>query len=149
MAPRKKSAKAASAEVFDLSQFREEKRYVWREIEREGGEPLRVKLLRLTLREVEDIPYTTTTAMRDVYKAIAPYVAEWDFTAENLETGEVVPIPPPAEVGGDVFELMENTVGNEIAQWLKLPRFMERDELKKALASSENGEPPPSESDSE
>lgn len=145
MAPRKK--KSEDTPVFDLSQFREQRRYVWREIEREGGEPLRVKLLRLTLREVEDIPYTATTPMRDVYAAIAPFVVEWNFTAENLETGEVVPVPPPAEVGGEVFELMENVVGNEIAQWLKLPRFMERDEQKKALASSENGEPPPSEND--
>lgn len=145
MAPRKK--KVEEAPVFDLTQFREERRYVWREIPREDGEPLRVKVLRLTLREVEDIPYSPTTPMRDVYAAIAPYVVEWNFTAENLTTGEVVPVPPPAEVGGEVFELMENIIGNEIAQWLKLPRFMERDEAKKASASSENGEPPPSEDD--
>ena len=145
MAPRKK--KVEEAPVFDLTQIREERRYVWREIPREDGEPLRVKVLRLTLREVEDIPYSPTTPMRDVYAAIAPYVVEWNFTAENLNTGEVVPVPPPAEVGGEVFELMENIIGNEIAQWLKLPRFMERDEVKKASASSENGEPPPSEDD--
>lgn len=149
MAPRKKTKQAepAQAPVFDLSQYREQRRYVWREIEREDDEPLRVKLLRLTLREVKAIPYSGTTPMSDIYKSIAPYVVDWNFRAENLTTGEVVDVPPPSVVGPEVLELMENVVGNEIAEWLLLPQIKQRSSQKKDSTSSEIGEPPPSDID--
>lgn len=147
MAARGKSPKPteAAAPVFDLSQYREQRRYVWREIEREGDRPLRVKLLRLNLREVQEIPYKPSTPMAEVYQAIAPYVVDWDFQAVNLTTGETVDVPPPSEIGPGVFELMENTIGNEIATWLLLPQIKQTALQKKDSTSSESGEPPPSE----
>lgn len=134
MAPRKK--KSEDTPVFDLSQFREERRYVWREIEREGGEPLRVKLQDLSIRQTNEIPWSLNTPLRDSLQAVAQYVAEWNFTAENLETGEVVPVPPPAEAGWEVFELLPNSASGDIVNWLKIPHYMKAEEAKKSQAAS-------------
>lgn len=131
------------APTFDLAQYRAERRYVWREIEREDDEPLKVKLLRLNIRESDGIPFKADVQMAEIHEAIAPFVVEWNFRAENVETHEVVDVPPPAVVGGEVFQLMENGIGVQIATWLKMPRLMEREGEKKDLTSSESMESPP------
>ncbi len=107
-----------------------------------------MKLLRLTMQEVGELVFGPTTPMKDVHASIAPYVVEWDFKAENLLTGELIDVPPPAEIGGEVFEIMEGPIGTMIVLWLKSPQFMERgDDEKKDSSSSEPTEPPSSESD--
>lgn len=142
MAPRKKATKAAeeSTPVFDISQFREEKRYVWREIDREDGEPLKVKLQDISIRQAVDIPWGMKTPLKETMQVAAQYVAEWSHKAENLETGEVIDVPPPAEAGWEVFELLPNEVASDIVNWLKVPHYMKslkaESEKKSETASS-------------
>lgn len=138
--------KHAAAPVFDIAQYRDTARYyVWREIEREDQEPLRVKLQDLTVRQTNDLAFGTDATMGDIYAAIAPYVVAWNLRAENLETGVVVDVPPPAEIGSDVFELLPNTVTLEIYFWLKTPWLMRSAEKKEPdSTSSEPTEPQPS-----
>lgn len=146
MSTRKKSTKASehtAPEPFDLSQLRAPRRYVWREIEREEDDPIRVKLLRLDMREAESIPYSKETPIKELHAAIAPFVAEWNFTAENQHTGEMIDVPPPAEIGGEVFELLDSSIGVEIATWLKLPNVMAQASEKKASTPSVTTDTPP------
>lgn len=142
----RKPATTAAAPAFDLSLFREAKHYVWREIEREEQEPLRVKLQDLSIRQTNAIPWATGMALRTVFEHIAPYVVAWDFEAVNIETGETVAVPPPAEAGPDVFELLPNTVGTEIVMWLRTPWVMTVN-AKKALKPSTSTTDPPKTSD--
>lgn len=134
----KKKADAPANEPFDITQFQRAKRYVWREIERpdsqenESLKPLRVKLLDLSIGQTNDIPLTMKTALSEVFPIIAPFVAEWDFTAENKQTGEVIPVPPPAEAGPEVFDLLATEEAGSILSWLKFPQQMRSAEEKKA-----------------
>ncbi len=145
MPPRKKADPVAP--VFDLSQFREAPHYVWREIDREDGEPIRVKLLDLSIRQTNAIPWAGSTPMREIFGHIAPYVAEWDFKAENIETGELVDVPPPSVLGGEVFELLPSAAGTAIAMWLKTPWAMRAADTKKASTPSTSTTEPPNTSD--
>lgn len=134
MAPRKK--KVAEQPVFDLSQYREQRRYVWREIEREDGPALRVKLEDLSIRQTNGVPWGMDISLKASMEGVAPYVVEWNLTAENLATGEVVPVPAPAEAGWQVFELISNREAGDIINWLKIPHFMKAEEIKKSQAAS-------------
>ena len=141
-----KKAKS-EAPAFDLSQYREPKHYVEREIEREGQEPLRVTLQDLSIRQTNAIPWSARLPLKDVFEHIAPYVVSWNFEAENIETGELVPVPPPAEVGWEVLEFLPNPVGTSIALWLKTPWAMKAaDEKKASSGSPTTTEPPPEQS---
>lgn len=135
------------AMAFDLSQYREAKHYVWREIDREDQEPLRVKLLDLSIRQTNAIPWAGSMLLREIFDHIAPYVVEWNFQAEDIETGETVDVPPPAVLGGEVFELLPNPVGTAIAMWLKTPWAMKAADAKKASTPSTSTTDPPSETD--
>jgi len=127
--------------------FQEPKHYVWREIEREGQEPLRVKMQDLSIRQTNAIPWGLSVPLRDAFEAVAPYVVEWNFEAVNMDTGELVPVPPPAEVGWEVFELLPNPVAGAIVNWLKIPFYMKTEAEKKSPnESTSTTEPPNSES---
>ena len=146
MAPRKK--KSEDAPVFDLSQYREQRRYVWREIEREDGPPLRVRIEDLSIRQTNDVPWGMDVSLKASMEAVAPYVVEWSLTAENLATGEIVAVPPPcSEAGWRVFELLPNSVAADIINWLKIPHYMKAEEIKKSQAASSSTTEPSSETD--
>lgn len=135
MPPRKKQD---TAPVFDLSMFQEPKVYVWREIEREGQDPLRVKMQDLSIRQTNAIPWGVAVPLRECFEAIAPYVTEWNFEAVNTETGELIPVPPPSQVGWEVFEMLPNSVGSDIINWLKVPHYMKLESEKKSSTASSN-----------
>ena len=132
MPPKKKAA----APVFDLSRLQRAPHYIWREIEREGREPLRVKLRDLSIRETNEIPIGSSVKMSDVYPILAPYVVEWTLEALNTETGETIPVPPPAAAGWEVFELLNDEEGAAVLTWLKYPQAMKGLAQKKAQNSS-------------
>lgn len=136
MAPRKKAAEPAP--VFDISQFREEKRYVWRDIETEREKPLRVKVEDLSIRQTNDIPWGLKVPLAEAFAAIPEYIVEWTLEAENLSTGEVVPVPPPAEVGWEVLELLTNDEGSSVVNWLKVPQYMKAAAEKKSQSESDS-----------
>lgn len=125
--PAKKTAVAATkatTPVFDISQFREQKRYVTREIDREGTKPLTVKLEDLSIRQTNEIPWGMKVPLKESMEVCAQYVAEWDLEAENIATGDLMSVPPPSEAGWEVFELVENSVAVAIINWLKIPHYM-------------------------
>ena len=133
MSPKKKADAPAP---FDLTSLQRVPHYVWREIEREDQEPLRVKLRDLSIRETNEIPIGASVKMSDVYPILAPYVVEWTLEALNTETGETIPVPPPAEAGWEVFELLNDEEGSAVLTWLKYPQAMKGLAQKKAQSSS-------------
>lgn len=133
-----KKRKSDDAVVFDISQFREETRYVWRDIEREAASPLRVKLRDLSIRQTNEIPWGLNVTLQESFKAIAQYVVEWSLEAENIETGDTVSVPPPAVAGWEVFELIGNTEASHIINWLKIPHYMKAEAEKKLQKPSKN-----------
>lgn len=146
--PKKAKTVVDAASVFDISQYRDTARYyIWREIEREGQDPLRIKVQDLTVRQANDLAFPTTALLGDIYAAIAPYVVEWNLRAENLETGEIVDVPPPATLGPDAFELLPTSVATNIYLWLRTPWLMHSVTEKKASTPSTSTADPPSETD--
>jgi hypothetical protein len=143
--------KAASAPVFDISKFREPAHHITRSIDwgDEGQAPLSVTLQDLSIRQTNELAaaVASETPMGEVYKLIAPYVTGWDFQAENLDTGEMVAVPPPAEAGPAVFELLPNAVGMTIYLWLKSPWLMKAADSKKVSTPSTSTTDPPSNND--
>lgn len=123
--------KKAEPEPFDLSSLRRATRYVWREVEREDDIPLRVKLRDLSMGETNAIPLTLKTPLTEALEHIAPYVVEWSLTAERTDTGEIVDVPPPAEVGAEVFDLLKTEEAGAILSWLKFPQQMRSADEKK------------------
>lgn len=71
---RKRTTKASTPKPFDISRFRMEKTYVWREIERDQEEPLRVRVLVLDGREVNAIPWGADTTLQEMFEGVAPSV---------------------------------------------------------------------------
>jgi len=136
----KASSNGTEPKPFDFTSLRRVPRYIWREIEREGDDvaPLRFKVLDLSTRETNDIPLTLKTPLKEALEHIAQYIVEWDFTAVNIETGETVPVPPPAEVGAEVFELLTVEEAGAILSWLKFPQQMRTADQKKASTKSGN-----------
>lgn len=120
------------APVFDITTVQRAPRYVWREVEREDAPPLRVKVKDLGIAETEAIPVNMRTALSESLQAIAPYVVEWDFEAVNKETGETIPVPPPAEAGWEVLEILSEVEAGTILAWLKYPTNMKIMQEKKA-----------------
>lgn len=118
------AGKKGATPVFDITKVQPEARYHWREIEREDREPLRVKVLDLNIAQTEVIPYGMKTPLRDAFEAIAPYVAEWDLRLVDKESGAVVDVPPPAEYGPDVLDLLDTATGIQLVSWLKAPHVM-------------------------
>lgn len=133
-----------TAPVFDISRFREAKNYVWREIERDEQSPLRVKLQDLSIRQTNEIPWGIKVPLKDSMEVCAQYVVEWDLEAEDITTGQMVPVPPPAEAGWEVFELVQNQVASDIINWLKIPHYMKAQEEKKSSTLSSSTSEPPS-----
>lgn len=121
---------AIAAPVFDISQFRAPQNYVWRKVEREGedeGEPRQpiwVYLLDLSIQQTNDLPWGLDVALRESMEVAAQHVAKWDFEAEDVKTGKMVPVPPPSVAGWEVFELLTNSEASAIINWLKVPHYM-------------------------
>lgn len=148
MPPRKQPAKAAEPIPFDLSRFQEVPEYVERVIERgEGKRPLKVTLVDLSIRQTNKIRWGLSVPLRESFEDIASFVVAWDLRQKDTATGELVDVPPPAEVGWEVFELLPNEVGSDIVNWLKVPFYMKSEAAKKASSGSERTTDPPKSDD--
>lgn len=116
--------------------------YEWHEMERAEGDdesvPLRVKLQRLTLPELEAIP-TGKVQIKDALQECRSYIAAWNLTAQT-DAGDVVPVPPPAEVE-DTATLVEHLLTYEEMVWLyndlKMGHVLKVARAKKALTPSD------------
>jgi hypothetical protein len=97
----------------------------WREIER-GQEPaLRVKLLDLTEEQAAGIPFGRHTPMKDAFAVIWPYVVEWNFRSVDMQSGQEMDVPPPAEYGPEMLTLIDIGAALQIVAWLKHPSTMQ------------------------
>lgn len=98
----------AKSKPFDISTMRRAAEYRWCELAREGRDPLRARVRSLSIGEVERIPYSKDTQFQEAFQAIAPYVVEWNLTAENLTTGKEEDVPAPAEAGWETLTLLNH-----------------------------------------
>lgn len=116
---RTKAAPNGTAGTIDYATLtRASRSYEWYEMELpEGtdGTPLKVKVQRLTPREVEAIP-ADNTPIKDVIAAHRDYITAWNLTART-DAGDEIPVPPPAEVE-NVAELVEALLTRDEAMWL-------------------------------
>lgn len=91
---------------------------------REGAEPLRAEIRTDLLNyEVEAIPIESGTPMRDVWKAIAPHIRDWNVRALNTETGEWNAVPAPRVMGIDAFRYVKPLAAEWMAFVVKFARL--------------------------
>ena len=86
----------------------------------EGQEPLRITVRsNLSFEELDAIPYSGVT-YDEVRTAIAPYVVGWNLIRPCLETGQMERVPPPAEVGPEIMQLLDHIETNWVLDKVKL-----------------------------
>ena len=73
----------------------------------------------LTPDEVDGIPVGDGVTLLETWRAVAPYVKEWNCQALDSTTGALVAVPPPAEIGADAFRAVDSVIGPWIAVTLK------------------------------
>lgn len=82
------------------------RRYEWFEMPQaddDDAEPFRVKAQRLTATEMEAIP-AGKAKFADVVADFRRYLVAWNLTA-TTDSGEVVPVMPPAEMDDDSIRI--------------------------------------------
>jgi hypothetical protein len=115
----------------------------------DGAEPFTAKIrAHLTFGEVEEIGYRPGVKFVDLEPAIAPYVVGWNVLGRNKETGDMEPVPPPAEAGVDAFKM----VGGFEVEWLaielsKTHLGLSEDEAERKKSSPPSGSTPEPNSD--
>lgn len=94
---------------------------------REGADPLRIECRSdLLIGDVERIPIESGTPMRDVWRAISPYIRAWNIRALNTVTGEWEDVPPPRAMGPDAFKYVKPLAAEWMAFVLKFATMRER-----------------------
>lgn len=79
-----------------------------------GGEPFRAQIRsNLTFGEIEDLDPNTLTWLQ-LFPVMAPHVVAWTLLGTEAATGDVKPVPPPAEAGPDAFRMLDK----DLAWWL-------------------------------
>ncbi len=108
MAPKKKTAPKSTAPVFIRQPIYQEFRMELANAP-EGSEPLTAKVqVNIPFLQLDAIPRGNEATFQDIFEGIARYVGEWNLTAEDLETGKVEPVPPPAEAGWEVLQCLDH-----------------------------------------
>ncbi len=86
----------------------------WVDLE-EGEEPFKATIrTNLSFAEVNELPPVTSLTYAETWELMAPHITSWNLVAYVHETGEVEPVPPPAEAGVDVFRATDPLY----SQWL-------------------------------
>lgn len=113
------------AGIVDLARYRRPARYrefTYDEMPglEDGAEPLRVTVQsNLSFAELDAIPYGAGTPYVDVFKAIAPYVTAWNVQRVVHETGQLEDVPPPAEVGWEILQVLDHLEANWLMDKVK------------------------------
>lgn len=77
----------------------------------DGAEPFWAEIRDdLTFAELASIPTNPSATFREQWDVIAPWVVDWNATAFDVEKGEWMPVPPPADGGPDVFTTQSKRV---------------------------------------
>jgi hypothetical protein len=136
--PKKKAAVEAVTPVVDVSRYQRPARYRWFEYSEmpgleEGQEPLRVKLRsNLSFMELDQIPFSAGVSYTELFQAIAPYVVEWNVQRTVIETGEMEAVPPPAEAGWEVLQVLDHIEANWVAEQVKYGYLATAEDAKNA-----------------
>jgi hypothetical protein len=117
--------KKAPAPPIDIARYRRPARY--RDFDysempglEEGQEPLRITVQsNLSFGQLDAIPYGKGTPYVDVFHAIAPYITAWNVEREVLETGQMEAVPPPAEAGWEVLQVLDHTEAHWVMDKVK------------------------------
>lgn len=73
----------------------------------EGCAPLWAELnATLTFADSEQIPDPWQTTFGELYRYVCPHVRAWNARGIDRESGELRPVPPPAEIGPDAFRVV-------------------------------------------
>jgi len=156
----KKSKRADN--IFDLSQYRRfiepvsvEHVFERTAITPEGDEaetqpprePLRVWVRsNVSFAELNAIPRGMSATFEECFPRIAHMVTKWNLQAENLETGEVEDVPPPAVAGPDVFLLLEPVEATWLIVTCRTAHLGGDDRKKGSTAPASTDEPSDAES---
>lgn len=103
----------------------------WASLEpEEGAPPLTVTVVKnLTFDAINAIPNpyivnpdgdgVLIQTTPELQVAIAPWVLAWNCEALDLKTGQMMPVPPPAEMGADAFRVVDWLIAPWIADKLR------------------------------
>jgi len=73
----------------------------------------------LTFDDAEAIPNIFETPYGQLYRYVCPRVRAWNAKARDLNTGHLMDVPPPAEIGPDAFRAIHPRILLWIAYTLK------------------------------
>lgn len=105
----------------------------------DGCEPLRATVrTNLTWDEIDALPNPVLVRDGQTYflnspeirEGIAPYIVAWNVEGRNSETGEVGPLPAPAEAGPDVLKACDRLVTSWLAVEMKTIHLPKPDQKK-------------------
>lgn len=61
----------------------------------------------LTFDQLNAIPGGEGVTFAEIWNEIHPYVKDWNLVGENLATGAIERVPPPAEAGPEAFRALD------------------------------------------
>lgn len=106
--------------------------------------------INLTYGEIDAIPYSRNALLQEAWEAMAPHVVAWNVSTIDPDTGEPVPVPPPAEGGWEVFSHLDAVETTWLLQLLKFAHLVpEEGEEERAKISAESASMPETSSDSD
>lgn len=117
----------------------------------EGCEPLRATVrTNLTWDELDRLPNPVVvrdgqTYLRnddEIRSGIAPYILTWNVEGRDSTTGEVGPLPAPADGGPDVLRACDRLVTSWLAVTMKTIHLPAADQKKDGGAPSGDTPPP-------
>lgn len=106
--------------------------------------------LNLSYAELDAIPFGREVTTQEAWQALAPYITGWNIGTLDPDTGEPVPVPPPAEAGWEVCRHLDAL---ETAWLLNTIKFAylatPKGEEERSKSSAESVSTPKTESDND
>lgn len=106
---------------------------------------LQVEIQRnVSFAETDSIVLHGKVTFEQIRQSLAPYIRNWNLQGRDINTGEIVPIPPPMQAGPDMLMYVENQELIWIAMAIKYKyrEIHDTDEGKKNLTLVEPSEKP-------
>lgn len=118
----------------------------------DGFDPFQATIVSsLTFAERDQFTLNDTITYQEIFNRSAPYVLAWNAVGLNAETGEVEPVPPPADAGPDAFRLVDPAIALFLFSKLRevylgddfLLEQMPSDDTPDGANASDSDSPPP------